>query len=177
MFRWIHECSVFFINCGYLLGVVTTTDRREAFGFCEDELQLELPSTDSWIIVNVTCVINPSHFFVVLPFGNKSISDMVTGVRKPVQSSQHDGKLHLNYGQLDAMIHMHCWHADSYRFFWPSLNFFLPILCCWFLFPIPLKLHLWISYLLLMHFVQWSMYLQSWFDIVYTRLLYKCLFV
>lgn len=95
----IYKCSVLLINCGYLIGVVTTTDRREVFGFCDDELQLELPSTDSWIIVNVTCIVDPSHFFVVLPFGNKSISDMVTNVGKLVPSSQHDGKLRLNYGE------------------------------------------------------------------------------
>lgn len=101
-------------------GVVTTTDRREVFSFCEDELQLELPSTDSWIIVNITCVIDPSHFFVVLPFGNKSISDMVTDVRRPAQSSQYDegyyDQAHSSMpGQKDSLDYLMGCLQDCYK--------------------------------------------------------------
>ena len=88
-------------------GVVTTTDRREVTGVFDDELQLELPPVGSWVIVNVTCVIDPSHFFVVLPFGARSrIENPFEEVK--FSSSQHDGN------DLDLLLL--CQYALTFEF-------------------------------------------------------------
>lgn len=51
-----------------------TEDRKEVI--CTDTT-ISLPVEGSYVVAELTSVMSPSHFYVILPFGSKSINDIV----------------------------------------------------------------------------------------------------
>ena len=57
-----------------VIGISVTTDRRAVY--CMDEyLALTPPAVKSWVIVQVTHIIEPNHVYVCFPYGFTSPDD------------------------------------------------------------------------------------------------------
>jgi len=64
-----------------LLGAVTE-DRKEVF--CSDPTT-PLPPAGSWIMVEVTAILSPSHIYLQFPYGPQPISSIISG-NQPISS-------------------------------------------------------------------------------------------
>ena len=64
------ECS---LCLTILTGVTYDTEEVYAIGSNQGEI---IPQVGSWIAVEVTTIISPYKFYVILPLGNKSLEDM-----------------------------------------------------------------------------------------------------
>ncbi|KAL4226350.1 piRNA metabolic process [Mactra antiquata] len=54
-----------------------THDRDEVYAIC-DVHEDHLPVADSWVAIEITTILTPSHFYAVLPFGNRSLDKTIS---------------------------------------------------------------------------------------------------
>ena len=65
--------TVSFTDSFVILGAVTE-DKKEVI--CTDTT-ISLPVEGSYVVAELTAVMSPSHFYVILPLGSKSIGEIV----------------------------------------------------------------------------------------------------
>ncbi|KAJ8309252.1 hypothetical protein KUTeg_014126 [Tegillarca granosa] len=53
--------------------VQTSSDTEPVFGGCIDHQEELLPDAGSWVAMEISTIMNPGHFYIILPWGNKSI--------------------------------------------------------------------------------------------------------
>ena len=54
-----------------------TNDQQTVFFVSELDFTVDLPSTGSWVLVQVTHIFSPSHVCVVFPYGPKTYSELL----------------------------------------------------------------------------------------------------
>ncbi|CAH1784435.1 unnamed protein product [Owenia fusiformis] len=56
---------------------IITRDKVEVTRVFETLHSVTLPMEDSWVVVEITSIFNPCHFYVVFPFGTRPLQDMM----------------------------------------------------------------------------------------------------
>ena len=59
-----------------IVDTLITTDREETFTVDSNSKSLETPKKGEFIVVEVTAVYNPAHFYVSFPYGTSTINEL-----------------------------------------------------------------------------------------------------
>ena len=60
----------------YIIDTLVTTDREETFTMDSNYNSLEIPKKGEFVVVEVTTVYNPAHFYVTFPYGTNTINEL-----------------------------------------------------------------------------------------------------
>ena len=76
----------------FIVDTLVTTDREEAFAMGSKYYSLEIPKKGNFLVVEVTAVYNPAHFYVTFPYGTNTINELHR--EENIAATSTDGKLY-----------------------------------------------------------------------------------
>lgn len=90
-----------------------TLDTEPVFGGCIDHQEELLPDAGSWVAMEISTIMNPGHFYIILPWGNKSI-DILSKERASEDGQENSQEEHEE--TLEDLLHSMSEHYSKKNF-------------------------------------------------------------
>jgi len=94
----------------FLLDFVTT-DKEDVKTVAYNEI--ESPKIGSQVIVEVTCIVSPSCFYVIMPYGTTSMSQLEKNNREIIKRAENEENLDSLCRELTKYYNSHTFSAST----------------------------------------------------------------